>query len=485
MPLTEIVQLIINTLQTIDQEIVFISSSLLNTKTATYLPGKINFLIPINQSIINACAAIGEFFIIPLLERILKQREILHYILHRHFYLIKNKKIKFSADPLAIDMFRSQGIGNGMLAEDLNVDRTTLYRRTRNTINQDRFTRLTEEEIIKLVTDCHKSLPNAGYRMIVGLILSKHIYLRKEQVRKILAQIDPIGTAARKKHRLKRRVYSVPCANSLWHLDGNHKLIPWKFVIHGCIDGFSRFIMYCKCSTNNKSITMAQLFYEACDKYFIPSRVRGDKGGENALIKQFMNINRGPNRGSFIEGKSVHNQRIERFWSDAFNTVNCLYYKLFSEMEISLLLDINNHIHLYVLHYIYLPLINRSLDEFTQAWNRHPVSTEKNLTPCILWYRGMKLWKDNPADNYQPFTVLGPLYRNLNWQEIEAKQNREYNNNHYVRCDDIPPPAYLTQEQNKIVENMAQTYVRNPELYSQDVYCAIVNYINSCLPGQL
>ena len=28
------------------------------------------------------------------------------------------------------------------------------------------------------------------------------------------------------------------------HIDGNHKLIRWGFVIHGGIDGFSRKIMY-------------------------------------------------------------------------------------------------------------------------------------------------------------------------------------------------------------------------------------------------
>ena len=47
----------------------------------------------------------------------------------------------------------------------------------------------------------------------------------------------------------RRRVYSVEGPNSLWHIDGNHKLIRWKVVIHGGIDGHSRTIVFLKCAT--------------------------------------------------------------------------------------------------------------------------------------------------------------------------------------------------------------------------------------------
>ena len=35
--------------------------------------------------------------------------------------------------------------------------------------------------------------------------------------------------------------------------DGHHKSIRWKTVTHAGIDGFSRMIVYMKCSNNNKS----------------------------------------------------------------------------------------------------------------------------------------------------------------------------------------------------------------------------------------
>ncbi len=170
--------------------------------------------------------------------------------------------------------------------------------------------------------------------------------------------------------------------------DGHHKLIRWRLVTHGGIDGYTRMVVYLRCSSNNRAVTVYSSFLDAVRQFGLPSRVRSDHGGENVLVAQHMLEHRGDRRSSIITGASTHNQRIERFWRDMHRCITKVYYRLFYHLENVGLLDPVHEVHLFALHYTYLPRINTSLLEFKRGWNHHSIRTEHNHSPYQLFVEG-------------------------------------------------------------------------------------------------
>ena len=268
------------------------------------------------------------------------------------------------------------------IASILEISRATLYKRLdENGISPDDHTQLSASTLDSIVQSIKSDHPNDGEVMMQGHLRKLNIHVRRQDLRASIHRVDEANIQRRRAKVVKRRVYSVDHPNSVWHLDGHHKLIRWRFVTHGAIDGYSRTITLLKCSDNNRATTVLDGYKAGVSSYGLPNTVRTDHGGENVDVWRFMLATHNNDLSSVITGSSTHNERIERLWRDVFRCVASVYYQLFREMEENHTLDPLNEVDLYCLHYVYLPRINQSLTEFKESWNEHAVSTEGNMTP--------------------------------------------------------------------------------------------------------
>ena len=276
------------------------------------------------------------------------------------------------------------------IARMLDISHHTLYRWLQEYgINTETFTDISESELDKLLKGLKTEHPNIGEVLLQGqLIHIIGIKVPRAKLRAAIHRIDHANTVCRRSTTINRRVYTAPHPNAVWHIDGNHKMIRWRLVIHGGVDGFSRCVVYVKCANNNCASTVFDAFLEGLVAYGTPTRVRSDHGGENIDVwRHMLSLYNDPT--CVLTGKSTHNERIERMWRDITRCVSSSFIDIFNALEVENMLDPLNEVDTYCLHFVFLPRINKHLADFQGSRNSHPLSTEGNMSPLQLFVEGL------------------------------------------------------------------------------------------------
>ena len=81
----------------------------------------------------------------------------------------------------------------------------------------------------------------------------------------------------------------------------------------------------------------------------------------------------------------MHNQRIERLWGDLRRVVLRSFQHLFFYMESEGILQPDNEMHLFALHFVFLPRINAAVVQ----WNNHSIRKTGGFSSRQLYVNGI------------------------------------------------------------------------------------------------
>ncbi|XP_035990558.1 uncharacterized protein LOC118562959 [Fundulus heteroclitus] len=217
-----------------------------------------------------------------------------------------------------------------------------------------------------------------GYRWLHLRAVQNGLVVQQDTIRQIIKFLDPEGVELRRTRRLRRRQYNTKGPNALWHMDSYDKLKPYGIGINGCIDGFSRFVLWMEAyTTNNDPKVVANYFIECVTRLGgCPERIRADNGTENgnvANMQVFLRRNHTDSfakDSSFIYGRSTANQRIESWWGILRKQSIQFWMNIFKTLQE------NGHfsgsfLDKSLVQFCFLNLVQRDVNEVVRTWNTH------------------------------------------------------------------------------------------------------------------
>ena len=195
------------------------------------------------------------------------------------------------------------------------------------------------------------------------------------QVQLIMAEEDSVGCGQRRLRPFIRRSFHSPGPNYSWHTDGYDKLKPYGLAIHGCVDGFSRRVMWLKVGYTNNDPGLVAYYYTNClsEVAVCPQVLRTDCGTENGAMAAIQMLLCRNTAGSHRYGTSVANQRIECFWSHLRRSRVGFLITLFKDLVDNNQLDLHDTLDIGCCRYAFMEYVQHELDVIRTYWNTHRI----------------------------------------------------------------------------------------------------------------
>ncbi|XP_066301035.1 uncharacterized protein [Branchiostoma lanceolatum] len=151
---------------------------------------------------------------------------------------------------------------------------------------------------------------------------------------------------------------------------------------------YSRRCLWLKVGPTNKDSKIIATFYmdAVCQLGGCPLLTRSDPGSENVVVAALQATFREHGDDDFAGskshqyGRSVHNQRIEAFWS--YLKPRLTYWlEVFQGLVDEGEFEVGNFIQTLCLQYCFMSILSEDLDQYQSDWNDHRMQTDHCATP--------------------------------------------------------------------------------------------------------
>jgi hypothetical protein len=148
------------------------------------------------------------------------------------------------------------------------------------------------------------------------------------------------------------------------------------------------FAIFLRCNREFRNGTIRYLPRPPCPYYwliviaYLPAKIRSDYGSENYEIAAVQNTLHQVYREAggvptkstvpYAFGPSMHNQKIECFWSQMIEQWECDWCNHFEKMELDELWESDRPCDQAALLYIYMPLLRGEIELFRAEYNTYP-----------------------------------------------------------------------------------------------------------------
>lgn len=146
--------------------------------------------------------------------------------------------------------------------------------------------------------------------------------------------------------------------------------------------------------------------------------------------------------------------RIERLWVDVTVQIGSTWAEIFIDLELHHGLNINSSAHIWLLHHLFLPIINDQLAFFADSWNQHRLQIRNgpNRSPADMfgfdmYVHGVRGDQLPPEDELSPedLEVFGVDWEGLRDDRVlgSLQQNNSSNEEASSWIGRVGPPENL------------------------------------------